>query len=484
MSFRSQAKSSDNPAYKGRQLSAELRKDGQRIRIGTVEQIVGTDFKGDVTAATLSTGKVTTGPIDITPCRVVVPDINIARMDAATAEYRDGTDLTISVKAATLTGVRIPYLDARFGDVPDGKGGMKTGLVSLTLGSGGTAAMMAVDRIEGTDFYYHGVSREPDKPVATTEVHAQKAVMGPLTVANFERHFVDNLTKVNADLTSAKLDDFSLRLTQTLGSDTESKLLLADVDGTGIRANLVLADAVANGKPWVTGESTFELDAVGLSKVQSYQTGNGKTTAVTGRHGLEEGTANLKQFKARLHPDGTAFMQFDELTGAKLKLKMDGVEAAVNLVTIKDFVLGLKGMTLDKAQQQIALHMKELSVGGLEANVRVARAADLSGATTAPAWTSIRSATWTAISPSSIRRPWRSSTRHFRSAPASSTSTMRRRLPTPTRLAPMPTASTWICRPWRGAGRSSMHRLAIPGSRRRQVLRAAASTCSRCSRPR
>ena len=388
ISFKAHGKGSTHPGHGGRELSAELRKDGQRIQIGTVEKISGSEFEGPLTATAFATGKVTTGPIDITPCKVVVPDINVSRIAATKVEYRDGSDLKIGVADATVTGIRIPYLEAQFGDVPDGKGGVKDGLKSLKLGAAGAggADMMTVDKIEGTDFVYSGTSREPGQPVKTTEVRARKATLTALKVANIERDFVSKFTKVNGELTSASLTGFSLLLQETLDSDTKSKTFFADVNASGIRSNVSLTDAAANGKLWVNGESTFEVDALALTKLRYYQRGPDGMVEVEGRNHLDEASADLKGFKARLHPDGTAFMKFDELTGQKLKLKMDGVQAAVDLVKIEEFVLGLRNMTLEEAKREIALRMKTLSVDGVQANVRIQRKAGTAG-TPGQKWT-------------------------------------------------------------------------------------------------
>src|SRR5262249_45091032 len=107
ISFRAHGQESDVEAMRGGELSAELRTDGMTLQIGTVEKIVATDVTGRVAATSLESGKVTTGPIEITDSKVSIPDIKIASLDAVAPAYKDDKGTEVKLAKAKITGITL-----------------------------------------------------------------------------------------------------------------------------------------------------------------------------------------------------------------------------------------------------------------------------------------------------------------------------------------------------------------------------------------
>lgn len=138
-----------------------------------------------------------------------------------------------------------------------------------------------------------------------------------------------------------------------------------------MRAMLTLTGTQTHGEPWTSIDGLFELTdpakGLGLTNVRITHRGmDGKRVRVGLLDPSKTGGFDLTGLKLKFAPNGTLFVEFDELAATNLKVKAGDATIKVPLAKLTDAAIGLEGLAPGQALDVLGAKLREIEVQGIK----------------------------------------------------------------------------------------------------------------------
>ncbi|HKA20519.1 MAG TPA: hypothetical protein VKN18_19700 [Blastocatellia bacterium] len=329
------------------------------------------------------------GFVDIGPDFVRVFDLNTGALTAGPVVYKDADGNRLDMASIDVTAIHLKDLQAKWIKDPTTK---EEKFSELTFTG------LVFDKVDASGFKYKGkfTSENDKKQKVESELtlNADKATLEPLAIDDFTYDALKELINIEPSFGKLDIPNFNARFSQYVDAKLMHKLkLVTDVTGQGMKANLNFGKITsATGDAWKFSHGTFHLDKFGLKHPDVEYMGRDE------KGELKEWTAKKlpKTYDSAIDltgldftqlPDGTMYVDFDELAAKSLQIKqIGGPTVDITTAKLKTAGIAMQGETTDRAFEILGATFDELELQGIKVTIEVDRNAPSSGGKPTDLW--------------------------------------------------------------------------------------------------
>jgi hypothetical protein len=329
------------------------------------------------------------GFVDIGPDYVRIFDLNTGPLNVGPVVYKDADGNQLDLASIKCPAVHLSDLHAKWTTDTT----TKEEKVSELTFSG-----LVFDKVEATGFKYTGKftseNEKKQKVESNLKLEAVSATFEPLVIDTFTYDALKALISVDPKIKDANISQFQANLTQYLdGKFTQKVKVVTDVTAKEMRASLKFNQIKsAAGDSWKFSSGTFHLDSFGLKhpdvKYMGYDE-KGKLQEWTVKQLPDAADPGfvVTGVNVTVLPDGTIFLNFDELVATGLRAKqVGGPTIDIPIAELKTAAVAMQRETPDRAFEILGATLKKIEVKGVKVELEVDRNAPSSGGKSTELW--------------------------------------------------------------------------------------------------
>ena len=365
-------------SVKGTGLSGTLMgKNRMIIDLGKIEELSGAFEGAGVDVQKFSLLNIG-GNVDIGEDYVRVFDLNTGALKVGPIVYKDADGNQLDLASIDCPAVHLKDLKAQW---TKDEATQEEKFAELKFSG------LKFDKVEASGFKYRGkftsLNDKKEEVKTTLELDAVSATLEPLVVDNFTYDGLHDLISIEPKFTNAGITQFKASFNQDVAGKFAKKVkILTDVTAKEMKANLKFGKIKsATGDAWKFSEGMFHLDAFGLKHPDvTYEGYNDKGELQEWKlqniTGESDFGLDLTGLDVHFLPDGTMYVEFNELAAKNIQLKQKGgAKIEIPLAKLKTAAVAMQGNAPDQAFDVLGATLKELELQGVKVTYEIDRSA-------------------------------------------------------------------------------------------------------------